>query len=55
MNTLTNTKNNFMDNKIPKYWSEQYKRFTGLDATYEDYMKNRTLFKPETLFDENPV
>ncbi len=44
-----------MNKKIPKYWSNGFKRLTGLDATYDEYVKHPNIFKPETLYDENPL
>lgn len=45
-----------MKNKIqmPKWFSEQFKNFTGLEPTYKDYTDN-TLFKPRNKFEENPA
>lgn len=44
-----------MKNKIPKYWSEQFKDFTGLEPTLEHYEGNENMFDPRTEYEKNPI
>jgi hypothetical protein len=42
------------NNQMPKWFSEQWKDFTGLEPTHKDFVNN-TLFKPRNKFEEDPV
>lgn len=44
-----------MDNRIPKHFAKGFKEFTGLDPTYEDYIKNPKMFGGLSFYDEHPI
>jgi len=41
--------------KIPAWWSEQFRELTGLDPSHEDYNRDTTMFRPRNKYEEDPA